>query len=136
MVDPKGWRRFILNIAYAFSSIFASTLIVGGFYCSTIYMGSLGRHLFLIKTISNFISEFVALYCVFLRHLIIRDFPTFTFTFSGCCEQTRFPKKNGSDMKQRDSDHRKTSCHAFIRGVIDFSTKIWNEVTRRYINGF
>ena len=45
-------------------------------------------------------------------------------------------RKNGSDMKQRDSDHRKTSCRAFIRGVIDFSTKIWDEATRSYINGF
>jgi hypothetical protein len=45
-------------------------------------------------------------------------------------------KKTGSDMKQRDSDHRKTSCHAFIRGVINFSTKIWDEATRNYINGF
>jgi hypothetical protein len=45
-------------------------------------------------------------------------------------------RKNGSDMKQRDSDHRKASCQAFIRGVIDFSTKIWDEVIRSYINGF
>ena len=39
-------------------------------------------------------------------------------------------------MKQQDWDHRKTSCQAFIRGVIDVSTKIWDEVIRSYINGF
>jgi hypothetical protein len=36
-------------------------------------------------------------------------------------------------MNQRDLDHRKTSCHAFIRGVIDFSTKSWDEAIRSYI---
>ena len=37
----------ILNIAHAFSSTFASTLIVGEFCRSTVYLGSWGRHLFL-----------------------------------------------------------------------------------------
>jgi hypothetical protein len=35
----------------------------------------------------------------------------------------RVVRKNGSDMKQQYSDHRKTSCQAFIRGVIDFPAK-------------
>ena len=36
--------------AHAFSSTFASTLMEGGFCRSTVYLGSWGRHLFLIKT--------------------------------------------------------------------------------------
>ena len=47
---------FILNTAHAFSSTFASTLMVGGFCYSTVYLRSWGRHLFLIKTISSCIS--------------------------------------------------------------------------------
>jgi hypothetical protein len=82
----------------------------------------------------NSYRKFVALYYVFLRNLKIWDFPTFSFTLSGY-EQTSFPQK-GSDMKQRDLEHRKTNCHAFIKGVIDFSTKNWDEAIRRYINGF
>jgi hypothetical protein len=45
-------------------------------------------------------------------------------------------QKNGSDMKQRDSNHKKTSCQAFVRWVKELSTKIWNETIRTYINGF
>jgi hypothetical protein len=45
----------------------------------------------------------------------------------------RIFRKDTSDMKQRDSDHRKTSCQAFVRGVIGFSTKIWDEAIRRYM---
>jgi hypothetical protein len=38
-----------------------------------------------------FILEICGIYCIFLRHLKIRDFPT--FTFSGCRGQLRLPEK-------------------------------------------
>ena len=56
MMDPKGVEDVYFNFKYtahAFSSTFASTLLVGGFCHSTVYLGSWGRHLFLIKTISS-----------------------------------------------------------------------------------
>jgi hypothetical protein len=54
MVDPKGVEdvKLVVDVyfsAHASSSSFASTLIVGGFCCSTVSLG----HLFLIKTISS-----------------------------------------------------------------------------------
>jgi hypothetical protein len=63
---------------------------------------------------------------LFLRHLKITDFPT--FTFSGC-EQTNF-RKNGYDMKQRDSYHGKTSCQAFVRVSKSFQRKFGDEAIR------
>jgi hypothetical protein len=60
MVDPKAVKdvKKVVDVVYftphAFSSIFVSTLMVGGFCSSTVYMGNWGRHLFLIKTISIF----------------------------------------------------------------------------------
>jgi hypothetical protein len=53
MVDPKGVEDVYFT-AHAFSSTFACTLMFGGFCRSTVYLGSWGRHLFLIKTISSF----------------------------------------------------------------------------------
>jgi hypothetical protein len=47
MVDPKGVEdvKYVVDdyfIAHAFSSSFASTLMVGGFCCSTVNLGSWG----------------------------------------------------------------------------------------------
>ena len=38
----------------------------------------------------------MALYCIFMRHLRIRDFPT--FAFSGCCQQNGLKKRLLSEL--------------------------------------
>jgi hypothetical protein len=61
----------MLILLLIFSSSFSPSLKIGGFCCNTINLGSWGRHLFLVKTISGFyhfffirtiheLSEFVA----------------------------------------------------------------------------
>jgi hypothetical protein len=63
-VDPKWMEdvKYIMDVyftAYAFSSNYASTLMVGVFCCSTVNLGSWGRYLFILKIISSYISDVV-----------------------------------------------------------------------------
>jgi hypothetical protein len=76
------------------------------------------------------------LWCYIAYSCTISKLGIFLLSLFQVVVNRRVFRKNVYDMKQRGSNHRKTSCQAFVRRVIEFSTKIWNEAIRSYITGF